>query len=566
MRGSVSRNFIVHEKIRSVQRSLGPTHDSNRTASRLSLAALLLDTKRSQTRRKHDRLDRFRQEVQKYCREERLRSRPACERRVDTTIRVEPTRTTACRRRVLFDYLQSTKRDTRRTLARGVSSAPSFPLMSSDRLLKPAFRREEEWLAEQCSQVGSPYKGPSAFEDKKETEKRRKRLRYAIDKLKDPAAHAAKLADRRFGRQRKRCSDRAGHEAFKEDEAARLRSRRSHTPTPSKRRRNDIVGESTAFPDGGEAMDIDGELRASPDRGKAAGDGAKADDEPDEPRASSAQNSGAGSRRYKFMDFVEGTKEQSVDEQIRKAERDAKKFDQRFRLGESNKFKVPVCAVCDRLIIGTAKCCFIAKEDIKSKADRIGCASYESHYGDGSLPDILKKQYAIANGFVIGHLPKKIEYEKDGAIVTVDVPEALTSDVLCAILSPKRPFAFCISYFGGAHKSVRGHVTFFETDLSHVGEAASLFNRPGANPHIYCVLCGRMTKDQKELARKKAALDTEKLMALLTWYKEKSGHPAYANIVLPTTEFAAPTVIEDPENEHNTDKSGGGEVAEVGKK
>lgn len=171
-------------------------------------------------------------------------------------------------------------------------------------------------------------------------------------------------------------------------------------------------------------------------------------------------------------------------------------------------------------------------------------------------------KYAIANGFAIGHLPVEIKYEKDGQIVTVDVPQALTSDVLCAILSPKRPFAFCISYFGGAHKSVRGHVTFFETDLSHVGEAANLFNRPGANPYIYCVLCGRMTNDQKKLARKKAALDTEKLLGLLKWYKNESGHPAYANIVLPT-EFPEPTVIEDPENEHNTDKSGGDKVEDV---
>ena len=173
---------------------------------------------------------------------------------------------------------------------------------------------------------------------------------------------------------------------------------------------------------------------------------------------------------------------------------------------------------------------------------------------------------AIANGFAIGHLPDEIEYEKPGVgIVKVKVPDALTSDVLCAILSPARHFACCISYYGGAHKSLRGHVTFFETDLSHVGEAALLFNRPGANPHIYCVLCGRMTKEQKDLARKKAALDTEHLLALLNWYKKESKHPAYANFELPTepTEFPSPTIIEDPENEHNTDKSGEGDVAKV---
>merc|ERR1712232_523899 len=198
-------------------------------------------------------------------------------------------------------------------------------------------------------------------------------------------------------------------------------------------------------------------------------------------------------------DFVE-----NADEFISKAEREAKNFDQCFRVGKSNSFKVHACAVCDRIIKGTAKPCFIPKEEIKSKADRIGCANYESFYGDGSLPELLKKQYevkgyeglllsknarcddkgvyacescktslkrdhrsppkhAIANGFAIGHLPKKIKYERpSGETITVDVPEALTSDVLCAILSPRRPFLFCISYHGGAHKSLRGHVQFFE--------------------------------------------------------------------------------------------------------
>ena len=258
--------------------------------------------------------------------------------------------------------------------------------MSSDRLLKPAFRKKEESLAEQCSQVGTPYEAPSAFEDKKETRKRRKRLRYAIDKLKDPAAHEAKLADRRFECEQKRRSDPACHDAFKVQDSSRKRSQ-YQSPSPNKRPRDDINGELPASPDRGEARDMDGESTASPDRGEAAGDGAKADDEPT-----------ALSSRYKFMVFVEGTEEQSVDEQIRKAEREAKRFDQCFRVDKSNRFKVYACAVCDRLIIGTAKYCLIAKEDIKSKADRIGCASYESHYGDGSLPDILKKQVGARLG------------------------------------------------------------------------------------------------------------------------------------------------------------------------
>jgi len=91
--------------------------------------------------------------------------------------------------------------------------------------------------------------------------------------------------------------------------------------------------------------------------------------------------------RYEFMNFVN-----RADVQISDAERDAKKMDQRFRVDNSNRFRIDACAICDRVIKGTAKSCFISIEDLKSKADRIGCDSYEAYYGDGSLPQILKEQ------------------------------------------------------------------------------------------------------------------------------------------------------------------------------
>ncbi|EJK59582.1 hypothetical protein THAOC_20170, partial [Thalassiosira oceanica] len=102
-------------------------------------------------------------------------------------------------------------------------------------LLKSPFRKEEESLAEECSQVGTPYEAPSAFEDKKETKKRRNRLRYAINKLKDPAAHAAKLAERK----RRRLEDPAAHAAKLAERKRRVwRTLTAHAAKLAERKRS----------------------------------------------------------------------------------------------------------------------------------------------------------------------------------------------------------------------------------------------------------------------------------------------------------------------------------------
>jgi len=79
--------------------------------------------------------------------------------------------------------------------------------------------------------------------------------------------------------------------------------------------------------------------------------------------------------KYEFMKFVNRARTSEgvnkVNKQISDAERDAKKMDQRFRVDNSNRFRIDACAICDRIIKGTAKSCFISIEDLKLKADCI---------------------------------------------------------------------------------------------------------------------------------------------------------------------------------------------------
>jgi hypothetical protein len=52
-------------------------------------------------------------------------------------------------------------------------------------------------------------------------------------------------------------------------------------------------------------------------------------------------------------------------------------------------------------------------------------------------------------------------------------------------------------------KSIRGNYHFFEMDQSRIGEDTYQLKKSGFGEHIYCVLCGRMTADQKKIIRER---------------------------------------------------------------
>ncbi len=79
-------------------------------------------------------------------------------------------------------------------------------------------------------------------------------------------------------------------------------------------------------------------------------------------------------------------------------------------------------------------------------------------------------------------------------------------------------------------------------------------NQAGIGEHIYCVLCGRMTPGQKQIVRRRAIVDTQLFIDILTWFVKESGHPGYQNTAVPE-ECPKPLFVEDQETSINTDKS-----------
>ena len=121
------------------------------------------------------------------------------------------------------------------------------------------------------------------------------------------------------------------------------------------------------------------------------------------------------------------------------------------------------------------------------------------------------------------------------------------------MLAPVRPYGCVFSYSGGSQKSIKGNYQFFEMDQNRLGAVVNHLNQAGIGKHIYCVLCGRMTPDQKQIVRRRAVVDTQLFIGLLTWFVNESGHPGYQNITIPK-ECPKPLFVEDQETNINTDE------------
>ena len=243
-----------------------------------------------------------------------------------------------------------------------------------------------------------------------------------------------------------------------------------------------------------------------------------------------------------------------------------------------------VCVVCDRFMPCSEAPGFISMKVLQKHKERLSVASYEAHHrvtlpddlvsfytvpgGEGMLlsrsarnngekflccpmcrNSFAKKRlssappkYAICNGFAIGKIPRSVVKEED------------LTPIMSSLIAPVRPFSFVFSYFAGAQKSIRGHVTFMQNDVQHLGATLYKYTDEAfGNPLVYVVLCGRFTPKQRIIAKDHACLDTTKFFDLLRWLIEQSGNPAFKDMFLPE-DCPSPKFFEDDPSPNNTDE------------
>ena len=276
-------------------------------------------------------------------------------------------------------------------------------------------------------------------------------------------------------------------------------------------------------------------------------------------------------------------------------------------------FQANVCIVCDRHIIGTEKICHLTKTQLRRNTHRIGVDSYNDYYTKEGYSELLPeselvKQYtvdgmeglllsrrsrhtiengidryesckscydnitksymninppkfAIANGFVIGHVPRVLKFLNEDGTTREVVLEYLdkdgikrnkVNDIVRAMVAPTRAYGYTFSYFAGAQQSIQGHYVFYEVDQSLVGSSFKQIEASGANPHVHIVLGGRFTPSQKRIIHDKTVVDTKLVTDLMKWFKE-NGHEGFRQFT-PPEKCPAPRIDQEVEEDFEIDK------------
>ena len=315
-------------------------------------------------------------------------------------------------------------------------------------------------------------------------------------------------------------------------------------------------------------------------------------------KAESRKSKGTQEVQKEISENCEQTKEDELlsDETIAKSKAEALKYLHRTQVGHTNWHQAHVCVICDCFIIGTETVKRLKGKQLKVHEERLGVQSYKEFYNLRDLPEDLRNYYklkgfpsmllsprsnktnkgfsccstchegmrasnkdkkppklSIANGFVIGEFPRLTYTDDQGMEHEFDVESDLT-DVMRALLAPTRTHGYVMAFTGGKHKSIMGHYQFFEMDQTKLGGALNYIRHNEKRQHVYCMLSGRMTPNQKKIATKNCMVDTNLYTVLSEWFIKKSGHRGFTTVPIPD-ECPQPVIIVDEETQNNTDQS-----------
>jgi hypothetical protein len=91
-------------------------------------------------------------------------------------------------------------------------------------------------------------------------------------------------------------------------------------------------------------------------------------------------------------------------------------------------------------------------------------------------------------------------------------------------------------------------------DQNRIGGVIHQLNKSGIGEHIYCILYGRMTADQKRIVRERSKVDTHLFIDIMTWLVQQSGHPGLKNTSI-LHECPQLLLVKDKETTNNTNNS-----------
>jgi hypothetical protein len=108
--------------------------------------------------------------------------------------------------------------------------------------------------------------------------------------------------------------------------------------------------------------------------------------------------------------------------------------------------------------------------------DEYLCCSQCHRSLQNDMLDKLPPKFAIANNFAIGLLPDNLSCK--------------ITEITSPMLSPVRPYAYVLSYCGGAHKAISGSFSFFNQSPENLMGSLKFHSSINKTNNMYAILCG----------------------------------------------------------------------------
>ncbi|MEY3178592.1 MAG: hypothetical protein RJB42_833 [Bacteroidota bacterium] len=120
-------------------------------------------------------------------------------------------------------------------------------------------------------------------------------------------------------------------------------------------------------------------------------------------------------------------------------------------------------------------------------------------------------------------------------------------EVMRALVSPVRPYGYVIAYTGGKHQSIKGHYQFFEMDTQKINAGMHALSQNQCNVSV--MLCGPMTIEQRTKIHKRAQINAQKYVDIMSWLINNSSKPSIRSIPLPSR-CSMPNIFDDSTNKN----------------
>lgn len=104
-------------------------------------------------------------------------------------------------------------------------------------------------------------------------------------------------------------------------------------------------------------------------------------------------------------------------------------------------------------------------------------------------------------------------------------PELLElTDVELAFLTPVKTYGYCFTFTGGKQTCLKGTLAYYKVKIGSIARAVAHLDALSMNQHVVVLITGKMTEQQRRTARKKAKVQTSKLLGAVEWLSKNNIH------------------------------------------